>query len=1218
MKDSLKKNIITALASLMMVFALCGVSLAQEITASIVGTVRDPNGAAVVGATVSVVDPSKGNLVVRTATTNEEGFYSVPNLPVSVYSVTVEAANFKRAQQTEIKIDVGQRRAVDLTLEAGSVAETVTVEADPVAVELNTPTAGTTITGEQVRELAVNNRNFVQLVALAPGVSSDLADQVYVGTTNPEGASNNVSLSVNGARSSQNTFTVDGADITDRGSNLTIQGYPSIDSIGEFRVLRSLYPAESGRSGGGQVNVVTRSGTDQFHGTLYEFVRNDKFNANTFFNNQRAPCGVDENGKAKRCPFRYNDYGWNLGGPIYFLKFGDDDGEAFGRYRRTFFFFSQEFRKDRRSTTFTPTVPDANLRKGIFPIPVCINPNTTTTCEPLLPGASIPANRLSPAAVSYLNNIYNNLPLPNDPSNPYRLVAALPGIADFRQEILKLDHSFSDKLSTFYRFQNDSIPTTDANGLFSTGTGLPGVATQATNSPGRTHTVQATYAINPKMILETRYAYSYGAILSNTTGLFSRSNSLISTNLPFSVARDKNPTLSGNGFSALQAFGNYDNFSDKHNINSSFTWISGNHTMKYGGFFSYYRKNENAIGGSNEGAFTAFGAVLPTAAVLPVGTPVPAANTLNQNLQRFANFLVGNVATFTQSKFDLTADLRQRNVELFAQDEWRALSNLTLYYGIRYSYFATPYDKLGRLTNFDPELYNRANAPLVTGAGNRVLGTGNFCNGLIYNAQNPNFTLPNGCTSLTPSPYGNKIVETPNRDFAPRVGLAWDPFKKGQTSIRTGYGIYHEQTLVGVYLQNIGTNPPYQETITINNTNLDNPLAGTAAPPSLATQTLRAIQPKWKTPYMQHWSLDFQQQLAKKTIMTIGYYGSKGTNLTGIVDINLLPPGQALNSVCAPGNNYLGQTAAFTPTQCQPNGYAFRNATNVALNPNAVGTTTFTDALILDQIRPYRGYRAINMIQPRFNSNYHSMQISAQQRFSGRSQINLAYTFSKNLTDNQSDRSTAPQNPYNIKADYGRAALDRRHIFNVNYVYELPFFEKQQGFVGKLLGGWEASGIVSYNTGLPFTVTSAGYDPAGVGFLGPSASGPRPNILCNPNENAPHTQQQFFNTSCFQGPPGTQPFSTAAADVIRFSNVEANSGRGVINGPKTFRVDFTMMKNIRFGESMRLQLRGEAFNLLNTTNFRFLDLAVTSASFGAVAAPTRDPRVIQFAAKFYF
>src|SRR5687767_13480639 len=304
-----KKTWSSILFALAISLCLNSLAFGQEISGSIVGTVKDTAGAVVPGATVTITDPSKDNSVVRTVTTNEEGEFTAANVPVSTYDITVEVANFKKAVSTGVKVDVGQRRNVEIALSAGDVSETVTIEADRVSVELNTPTVGTTINGDQARELPINNRNFVQLLTLAPGVSSNLSDQVYVGTTNPDGQANTIQISVNGARSSQNTFTVDGADITDRGSNLTIQAYPSVDSIGEFKILRSLYPAESGSSGGGQINVVTRSGGTEYHGSLFEFVRNERLNANDFLSNQTAPAGL-EDGKAKRRPFRYNNYGF--------------------------------------------------------------------------------------------------------------------------------------------------------------------------------------------------------------------------------------------------------------------------------------------------------------------------------------------------------------------------------------------------------------------------------------------------------------------------------------------------------------------------------------------------------------------------------------------------------------------------------------------------------------------------------------------------------------------------------------------------------------------------------------------------------------------------------------------------------------------------------------------------------------------------------------------
>jgi hypothetical protein len=1202
----MRHQIHIALRMALLALALClgasGSVFGQEITGSIVGSVKDSTGAAVRGATVTITDPSQ-KVVARTLTTNDDGQFSAPNLTSAYYDITVEAPNFKKHVETRVKVDVGQRHAVNITLEAGNISEVVTVDAAPLAVQLTTPTAATVISGDQARELSLNNRNWVQLVALAPGVSNDLADQVYVGTTNPAGQANIISISVNGARSAQNTYRVDGADITDRGSNITIQAYPSVDSIAEFNVVRSLFPAEMGGSGGGLINIVTRSGGDRFHGSLFEFVRNEKLNANDFLSNTvlNPALGREPNGKAKRTPFRYNNYGFTVGGPVYVPLFGEG-GKGWGKLSRTFFFFSEEQRKDHRYPLLSSTVPDLNMRQGIFPIDICLSANApttaTATCLNILPAGQALSTKatINPVAAQYLSFIYNKLPPPTDALTRALLFPAL-NRADFQQEIVKIDHTFNSKLSAYYRFERDKIPTEDVNSLFSSGSGLPGVSTTSTDSPGKTHTAQVTYVASPSLVMVGRFTYGYGAILSHNIGTLALSNSPITPPLAYPNTRDRVPTISGNGFSALQSFGPYDNFSWKKNTSGDVSWTKGNHTFKFGVVYGSYRKNENALAGSNEGTFSGFLDTLTTSVVqasvlAPQVSGQDTNATRRANFQNFANFLLGTNVTFTQAHFDYTADMRQKVWEGYGQDEWRFRKNLTLYYGVRYSYYGSPYDVNGRLSTFDPRLFNPANAPLVTGAGNRVVdSTKNFCNGMIVNSQNFQ-TAANNCTP-TVSPYGKYVVKAPKKNLGPRVGLAWDPLGKSTTSIRMGYGIFYDQVLNGTYEQNIGQNPPYQETFTQTLTRLDQPVPTgviVSAATSLTSLSLRAIQPNWKDPYMQQWSLDVQHQFGNKgkSLVDVGYFGSKGTHLIGAFELNDLPPGRALNSLCAVG-------ASTTPTvACQAPGFAFTSTANSA---------------ILDQIRPYRGYRSINMITPQFNSNYNSMQVSATQRFSGISQIQLAYTYSKNLTDNQTDRSTAPQDSYNIKLDRGRATLDRRHVLSINYIYELPFFRKQENLAGKILGGWQASGIIVYNSGLPFTVTTSSFDAAGLGNVPALVAGNRPNILCDPNVSANGDRFQFFNTACFQLNPTTTTTGV--------SNFQGNSGRGVVNGPSTKRVDFTMTKIIRFGETMQLQLRGEAFNIFNHTNFRALSTNVTASTFGNVTT-VRDPRTIQLGAKFIF
>ncbi len=546
--------------------------------------------------------------------------------------------------------------------------------------------------------------------------------------------------------------------------------------------------------------------------------------------------------------------------------------------------------------------------------------------------------------------------------------------------------------------------------------------------------------------------------------------------------------------------------------------------------------------------------------------------------------------------------------------------------GVRYSFFGSPYDKNGRLTNFVPELFDPAKAPLVTGGGARVAATGkNFCNGIIANTQNYQTGPTNfNCTPI-PSPYGKFVVDAPKTDFAPRIGLAWDPFKRGDTSIRMGYGIYHDQVLNGTLLQHIGLNPPYQITCSVVGVNIANPVPGgnCTAAASTTVSNLRAIQADWKTPYMQHWSLDLQRQLTKDTLVTVGYYGSKGTNLIGAFELNDLAPGYAASlgpTACAVG-------ASTTPTApCQVAGVAFLSS----------ALTT-----VLDQIRPYRGYRSINIVQPKFNSNYHSLQVFGQHRFSGSSQVNVAYTWSKNLSDNQTDRSTAPQDSFNTKGDYGRAALDRRHILTANWVYDLPFFDHAHGAARLLLGGWQFQGIATYQTGLPLTITTSNFDPSGIGLIPALIAGSRPDVLCNPNANAPHTQQQwiqpvFIPNPAFPGVGQPNPMNIPSTMLNPDRCFQANAGnaapnppnsglaavpgsaaRGVVEGPSTKRVDFVMSKNFNFTEDMRLQLRVESYNVFNWTSFTTVSTNVTAANFGAVTG-TRDPRTFQFGAKFYW
>ncbi len=1136
-----------AIVALLSLLCLCGeLARSQEITGQIRGIVTDASGAVIANAMITITSVDR-NQVLRTVETNSAGEYVAPFLPVGRYSVTVEFKGFKKFVKNDIELNVSDRLTVDAALQTGALTETVSVEADPLQVNLQNVAVEGLISGTQVRELPLNNRNYEQLVTLQPGVTSNTADQVYVGTTNPQGAVNIVSFSINGNRQSQNNWTVDGADNVDHGSNITLLVYPSVDAIAEFKIERSNYSPEFGRSSSGQINVVTRSGTANFHGGLYEFFRNDVFNANSFINNR--------NGIA-RPVLRYNDFGGTIGGPFFIPNFYNQSKE------KTFFFFSEEVRRVTTPVTQTSVVPTAQERQGTFQQPVCIAVDASGNCTAT--GTQISSANFDPVSAAYLKDVFANMPLP--PASDGVLVSVFPGVFNYREELVRADHVINRKVSLMGRLVYDHIPTKEPFGLFGPQSRVPGVANNSTNSPGHQWMGRVTWQIAPSIFNEAGYAYSYGAIVSDPTGSLARSNSPDVANaikLPYTAQLNRIPNLLfDDGFNSLAGFGEYRDYNRNHNAFDNASWIRGRHAMKFGFGFHHYQKKENAAG-DNAGNLEFDSTNLPAGGIA--------------REQDFANFLLGFVSSdFSQSPTDITADTRQNLWEFYGQDEFRMASNLSITFGLRYSLFKTPYDGTNKLTTFDPSVYSAAKAPTLTASGRLVLGTGDPLNGIIVGGVN--------------SPYGDAITRQDKKNFAPRLGVAWDPFKKGRTSVRAGYGIFYDSVAAGLIEDNVFNNPPFLGSAEFGGGVFLSDLSSLAASASTIPPSLWTTDPHWHTPYSQQWNLDVQQSMGRGWLFDIGYVGNKGTHLVGVIDINQVGPGAALAAGIVVPGQILG---------C--------NATN----SNFGSCSTSTAARLLNRIRPFVGYGTIGQISPRFYSNYNSLQVSAEKRFSDNSTVNLFYTWSHALTDNQSDRSSGIQNSSCPVCDYGRASLDRRHVFTGNYVYELPWRRSQQGLAGHLLGGYEFSGILTINSGLPFTVfTARGQgDPAAVGVNtsgapnNGSVATPRPNQVGNPN-NGPKTFDQFFNIAAFA------PVTVAGAS--------GNERRGAVNGPGLWRYDMALLKNTRIRESMNLQFRAEAFNLFNHTNFQTVGTTLTTTStFGHVTA-VRDPRILQLALKLAF
>jgi hypothetical protein len=1139
---------------------------AQDTTGSIRGIVKDPTGAVVAGATVTITNIDQ-NVIIRSVKTGGEGQYAAPFLPVGHYSVSVQAPGFNKLVIPKVTLNINDQLTYDLSLQVASSQQEVTVNASAVHVDLESPQAAGLISGQQVRELAVSSRNFVQLVALQPGVTTSLASSnMYVGASNPTGMSNQINIIVNGNRPTQNNWTVDGADNFDRGSNLTLISYPSIDSIAEFKVLRSNYLAEHGRSSAGTVTVVTRNGTNEFHGSAYEFFRNDVLNANSYFNKNNLN-GTPRSTALPRPPMRWNDFGFTFGGPIHKDK--------------TFFFYSQEWRRITYpvdiGTSYLPTAAEMN---GVFPLPVCVAFNPDGTCAQT--GTTI--TNIDPTAAAYVKDIFSKLPATNNldgakTASAGTLTTQRSAKANFREEAIRIDHNFNSKWNMYGRYTDDDIPTMEPRGLY-TGENLPGVSNTQSNSPGRTFTTHLTGAISDTLLNDFSYAFSWNKIVSDPIGTGALKNSPIKPNLVYPSNSANVPFIDLCSYTegpwgcapSIWGFGPYGALNKNHAWTDTLSKMVGHHSLKFGATFNYYMKNEP---GTNGAAYY-FDDLAKGAPDFPnIPDPNPPKNNPNkvwnpkgQFLQVWANFLLGRVNTYSQTNIPFNAQVRQKQFEAYAQDEWRVTPKLTLSYGVRYSLFMEPTYANGVLSTFDPNAYNPSKAPTIDADGYLVAGTQlPYSNGMIIGGKN--------------SPFGNAVARTQKKNFAPRLGFAYDPFGDGKTSIRGGYGIFYDSPAMNSHYNFETTNPPVVQSATIRNTNFTNPSLGTAAV-DLAPPSVGGPDPNhWSTPYSQMFNLDVQRQLTNTMSLDVGYYGNLGRHLIGVVDINMPHPGDFLK---IPG--YCGSQ----PT-CQFYG---------------------GDYMLLNQIRPYKGYEAINLFSPVFTSNYNGLQAQLVKHFSETSVVTVNYTWSHTLTTASGDYRAA-QNTYNLRGDYGNSDFDRRHVFTATYVYTLPFFKSQQGFVGHALGGWELSGLAYINSGLHYSpsISSCSYDPAGLGLCGATYSGARPDQIGDPNANAPHRLPNWITAGAFEPVPAGQ---------IR----PGNAPRGSIVGPRTFRWDASLYKNTKLNERFSLQFRAEAFNVLNHTNFGlgapsspWRSLAINSSLFGQIAN-AYEPRQMQLALKLIF
>ena len=1039
--------------------------------ATIVGTVTDPAGSVLPNVTIAITNTDTGQ--TRTTKTNDAGQYTAPNLQIGHYDIKAEASGFKVSERTGVVLNVGDRIRMDFDMKIGTQQESVTVEATDVQkVQSESGEVSDVITGKQVTQLATNGRSIYTLINLTPGASSLQGD---FQTPTPVGGDSNVSF--NGSRPSHNIYLLDGGEDLDRGGAGTFSVMPSLESIQEFRTLTSNYSADYGLSSAATMTTVLKSGTKTLHAAAWEFVRNDALDARNYFN--RAP--------AKMAKLRFNTYGFNVGGPVAF-KHSDNP--------KTFFFYNMEWRSLIQGGQLNQTVPLTSTYGGNFSaaslglsklhVP-CANQlsqpqqsrftnagltfstpaadgSCTGTLQPF-PNQIIPTALLDPNAQALLKaGIFPA------PTNGSQFQGGNDAPTNVREEIVRMDHQFTDKFSVFGHFVSEQI----AQGFGTTqwsGDNVPTIG-DTFNNPSYSAVVHTTYVVSPSLLNEAAFNYNGNRINIIPNGLVNAPSGFTFNRL-FTGPNESNriPTINLAGSTGAQYTANWTpwrNKADDYQIRDDISWTRGVHQFKFGGSWAIYKKIQDLFA-STQGNFRFNG--------LYTGND-------------FADFLLGYAQQYQEDAVKDNGHWNNVSWAAYVQDNWRVSRRLTLNLGLRWDGAPHTYEANNRMSNFYPNLYDPTKAPIFNSDG--TISTASPALGTSPNPilQGYQFYLNGiGISGQPGVPKG--LVDNHWAAFGPRIGFAYDLTGQGKTVLRGGFGTMYER-VQGNDMYNAGGNVPFSAaaTLSTNGALLGNPKApvgGTDGKP-LTVPPLPIVVPSitglaknnYNNPTSYQFSFGVQQELWAKSVLSVAYVGNRTRHQSDFREINLPNP---------------------------------------SVLPALVNKTS---SVSYDRLVPFLGFHGIRLAQNEANGRYNALQLDLHANMRNDLSLQFGYTYSRSI-----DPTTGGGNGYDLdnvtnpyvgwRYDLGPSAFDRTHVAFANFIYQLPIFRTTDNRLLKTtLGGWELSGIVTMQSGAPLNLGVSGNS---VSSVVPN-SGNRPNLVGT--ISYPHTVNQWFDPTAFAAPaPGT-------------------------------------------------------------------------------------------------